>query len=111
MYKFKGKLIEKSDITNVGKTTKQEFVLQDTSTQWENFAKFDIYGDKIQFLKHVNLNEEIEVSFNIKGRQYNGKTYTNLVAYLVNSDYNKKTETIEQTQVTENNSQPDDLPF
>jgi hypothetical protein len=108
MYKFKGQLIEKSEIQNVGKTTKLEFVIKDSSTQWENYAKFDIYGDHIQKLKYVNLNEEIEVVFNVKGRQYNGKVYTNLVAYNINTDYNKK---VESNQVTDNNSNNDNLPF
>jgi hypothetical protein len=106
MYKFKGQLIEKSEIQNVGKTTKLEFVIKDSSTQWENYAKFEIYGDHIQKLKYVNLNEEIEVVFNVKGRQYNGKVYTNLVAYNINTDYNK----VHTHQVSDNNSK-NDLPF
>lgn len=108
MYKFKGHLIEKSEIQNVGKTTKQEFVIKDSTTQWENYAKFDIFGDHIQKLKYVNLNEEIEVVFNVKGRQYNGKVYTNLVAYQINDDYNKRQEA---NKVTDNNSNNDNLPF
>ena len=108
MYKFKGQLIEKSEIQNVGKTTKLEFVIKDSSTQWENYAKFDIFGDHIQKLKYVNLNEEIEVVFNVKGRQYKGKVYTNLVAYNINDDYNKKQQS---NQVTDNNSNNDNLPF
>jgi hypothetical protein len=98
MYKFKGHLIEKSEIQNVGKTTKQEFIIKDSSTQWENFAKFDIFGDHIQKLKYVNLNDEIEVVFNVKGRQYNDKVYTNLVAYNINVNNN-------------NNSDNKNLPF
>jgi hypothetical protein len=98
MYKFKGQLIEKSEIQNVGKTTKLEFVIKDSSTQWENYAKFEIYGDNIQKLKYVNLNDTIEVVFNVKGRQYNDKVYTNLVAYNINVDNN-------------NNSDNKNLPF
>jgi hypothetical protein len=107
MYKFKGQLIEKSEIQNVGKTTKLEFVIKDSSTQWENFAKFDIFGDHIQKLKYVNLNEEIEVVFNVKGRQYNGKVYTNLVAYNINTDFKK----VNTQQVSDNNSDNNNLPF
>jgi hypothetical protein len=107
MYKFKGQLIEKSEIQNVGKTTKLEFVIKDSSTQWENYAKFEIYGDHIQKLKYVNLNEEIEVVFNVKGRQYNDKVYTNLVAYNINTDFKK----VNTQQVSDNNSDNKNLPF
>jgi hypothetical protein len=108
MYKFKGQLIEKSEIQNVGKTTKLEFIIKDSTTQWENYAKFDIFGDHIQKLKYVDINEEIEVLFNIKGRQYNGKVYTNLVACNINTDYNNKVET---TKVSNNNLNNHNPPF
>lgn len=96
MYKFNGQLRERSEIQEVGKTTKLEFVIHDNSSKWENFAKFEIYGDNIQKIQDMNLNDKVEVTFNIRGRQYNGKFYTNLVAYNITK---------------ENNSNNQDLPF
>lgn len=96
MYKFNGQLRERSEIQEVGKTTKLEFVIHDNSSKWENFAKFEIYGDNIQKVKDLNLNDKVEVTFNVRGRQYNGKFYTNLVAFNITK---------------ENNSNNQDLPF
>lgn len=85
MYRLKGKLIEKGEIKSFGENnkTKMEFILKDSDSQFESLVKFEIYNGMIEMIKGTEINEEIEVDFNVRGNKYKDKYYTNLVAFRV----------------------------
>jgi len=62
---------------------KVEFVVT-TKEQYPQDVKFDIVKDKIDnFLQYNKVGSEVEVSFNIRGNEYNGKHYVSLQAWKV----------------------------
>jgi len=62
---------------------KVEFVVT-TAEQYPQDVKFEITQDKVDnFLQYNKVGDEVEVSFNIRGNEYNGKYYVNLQAWKV----------------------------
>lgn len=60
---------------------KRSFVIETMDTQYPKKVCFDVWGDKIDQLQAVGIGEEIEVSFDIESREFNGKWYTNAKAW------------------------------
>jgi single-strand DNA-binding protein len=46
-------------------------------------VKFQINQDKCNILDKFKEGQEVEVSFNLRGREWNGKYFTNLEAWKV----------------------------
>ncbi|MEI6815685.1 MAG: DUF3127 domain-containing protein [Bacteroidota bacterium] len=93
-YEFTGKLIEKYDAVQVTeKFKKREFVLekdeQAGSFSFTNQIKFQLSQDKCALLDNIQLNTEIKVSFNVRGRRWekDGRVnyLTNLEAWRIES--------------------------
>ena len=67
-----------------GTWEKQDFVVE---TQ-ESFPKkicVTCWGDKIDTLNRFNIGDMIKVSFDVESREYNGKWFTNLKAWRLDS--------------------------
>ena len=91
-FEIVGKLIEKFDTQQVSdRFKKREFViLKEENANGSIFTdhiKFQLIQDKCDVVEDVNLNDEIKVTFNIKGNKWekNGQTsyFTNLDAWKV----------------------------
>ncbi len=91
-FEIVGKLIEKFETQQVSdRFKKREFViLKEENVNGSIFSdhiKFQLIQDKCDVVDAVNLNDEIKVSFNIKGNKWekNGQTsyFTNLDAWRV----------------------------
>lgn len=63
--------------------TKREFVIT-TNEQYPQDVKFEIIKDKVQLLNSVKVGDNVQVSFNVRGNEYNGKYYVNLNAWRLN---------------------------
>ncbi len=102
---------------------KRSFVIETMDTQYPKKVCFDVWGDKIDQLQAVGIGEEVEVSFDIESREFNGKWYTNAKAWK----FEKKQAGAQAPQAQGNNPLPgvgemppppppsleptDDLPF
>ena len=60
--------------------TKREFVVT-TNEQYPQDVKLEFIKDKTTLLDGLSEGEEVEVSFNVRGNEYNGKYYVNLQAW------------------------------
>lgn len=56
---------------------KREFVVR-TDEMYPQEVKFELYKDKISLIDSYKLNEQVRISFNIKGSQWEGRFFTNL---------------------------------
>jgi len=120
-FELSGKLIEKLDTQQVTSTfRKREFVLEKKESasgrEFIEYIKFQLNQDRCELLDNCKLNEELNVSFNIKGRKWekDGK-----VSYFLNLEAWK----IDKVSGENNQSAPppsmadippemdDDLPF
>jgi len=63
--------------------TKVEFVVT-TPDEYPQDVKFEMVKDKAEnFLKYNKAGDNVEVSFNVRGNEYNGKHYVSLQAWKV----------------------------
>ncbi|HZH71080.1 MAG TPA: DUF3127 domain-containing protein [Mariniphaga sp.] len=96
---------------------KQEFVLETT----EQFAKkvcFTLFNDKLSLIDNINTGDEVEVSFNLESREFNGKWYHNINAWKIDkaSSGNEMNDFIPEYRPEDippepNDSGESDLPF
>lgn len=62
--------------------SKREFVVT-TQEQYPQDIKLECIKDKTSLLDNLNVNDDVKVSFNLRGNEYNGKYYVNLQAWRV----------------------------
>lgn len=84
-----GKLVKALDVesgtSKAGKEWKKQSFVIDTGAQFNPEVCFSLFGeDKIAMLQGINPGEEIEVSFNLSSREYNGRYYHNIDAWRIN---------------------------
>lgn len=91
-FELDGKLIEKFDVNQVSDTfRKREFVIEKTENQggmeFTDHIKFQLTQDRCNLLENLNLQDEIRVSFNIRGRRWvkddKVSYFTNLEAWRI----------------------------
>ena len=70
---IKGKILEIYETQQVTDSfKKREFVLEYAENpQYPEFVKFEMIQDKCSILDGYKANDEVDVSFNIKGRKWN----------------------------------------
>lgn len=72
-----------SGVSRAGKEwKKQEFILE-TDEQFPRKVCFTLFGDKVDMINSVGQGQEVEVSFNIESREYNGRWFTNVNAWKI----------------------------
>ncbi len=71
MYKFQGKIKVINDIQEISeKFKKREFVVTDTSSMYPQDVMFQSVQDKCSMLDGYSVEDEVEVSFNLRGREW-----------------------------------------
>ena len=71
MFKISGTIKVKNDTVKVSeKFSKREFVLTDNSGPYEQHISFQATQDKCSLLDPLNVGDQVEVSFNLKGREW-----------------------------------------
>ncbi|MBN2773403.1 MAG: DUF3127 domain-containing protein [Prolixibacteraceae bacterium] len=74
-----------SGVSRAGKEwKKQEFVIE-TDEQFPKKVCFTLFNDKTSLADNVTVGQEVEVSFNIESREYNGKWFHNINAWKIDS--------------------------
>lgn len=117
----KGKLLKilnkESGVSRAGNAwEKQEFVIE-TNDQYPKKVCFTLFGDKVSLISGVPEGEEVEVSFDVESREFNGKYYHNLNAWKIDRQSNAAPEYapppfgFDDIPPEPLEPQPDDLPF
>ena len=111
--KLSRKLSDESGTSKAGKEWKKQSFLVDTGAQYNPEICFQLFGDeKIEILNHHNEGDQVEVSFNLSSKEYNGRYFHNIDAWRI--------ENIGGTTASQNQDSPefnapsteeDDLPF
>lgn len=63
--------------------SKQDFVIE-TEEQFPKKVCFTLFGDKVSLLNGLSAGDQIDVSFNLESREFNGKWYSNINAWKIN---------------------------
>jgi single-strand DNA-binding protein len=77
-----GKVIKKYETENKsGSFQAREFVIEVESGQYPQFVKFQLVQDRCALIDEYNEGDEIKVHFDLRGREWQGKYFTNLNAW------------------------------
>jgi single-strand DNA-binding protein len=80
-YELLGILHKKYDIeSKSGSFQTREFVVT-TEETYPQFVKFQLTQDRCNILDNYNEGEKVKVHFDLKGREWQGKFFTNLNAW------------------------------
>ena len=84
-FKLTGKIIKIGDIQTFSSGfTKREFVIEEIENErYPQKIKFEVLKDKCELLDRYRLGATIEVSFNVRGNEHNGRYFVNLVAWRI----------------------------
>jgi hypothetical protein len=92
--------------------TKREMVVTVEDGKYSQDINLEFLQDKVSLLDGVAIGQEIKVFFDIRGREYNGRYFNNLVGWKIES---KEGAADDQPPVPDDGEAPgefeDDIPF
>jgi hypothetical protein len=84
MYEASGKLKWIGETQNFASGfSKREFVVTTAHDKYPQDLKFEVVKDKCPALDPFALGQDVQVSFDIRGNEYNGKYYVNLSCWKI----------------------------
>ena len=99
----------------------REFVIETNDNNYLQYIKFQLTQDRCQIVDTYTEGEEVKVHFDLRGREWNGKYFTNLNAWKIEKGGMAIPSTPEATDdpfpktefptASEEPSFDDDLPF
>ena len=82
-FEIEGRLHKLYDTEVKGESFRvREFVIE-TQDQYPQFVKFQLTQDRCDLMNNYSENSMIKVSFDLRGREWNGKYFTNLNAWRI----------------------------
>jgi hypothetical protein len=87
--KYTGTIIEIGNAVQGETWIKQDFTIR-TEEQYPQLINFLTFNDCQDQLTRCKVNDEVTVFFNAKSRKFNDKWYTEITAWRININFNKK---------------------
>jgi len=82
-----GKLHKKYETENKTDTFRaREFVIEIDGGSYPQFIKFQCVQDRVTIIDNYNEGDQIKVHFDLRGREWQGRYFTNLNAWRVEGD-------------------------
>jgi single-strand DNA-binding protein len=100
--------------------TKREFVVTTADGRYPQDIKFECVKDKTGLLAAIKPGQQVTVSFDIRGNEYNGRYFVNLSAWRIESaksdsapagDGDSDSPPLDQLSPPEDGADSDSLPF
>lgn len=110
-YEVEGRIIAIDPIqTFASGFSKREFIICVPDGKYPQDIKFEMHKERANVLQDLNKGDEVSVGFNLRGNEYNGKYYVNLVAWKVDRAWkgDRKSASQEQPRDAQPVAQEDD---
>lgn len=86
MYELTGTVKEIFDEQTFGSGfNKREFVVTDEADKYPQDIKFECVKEKVELVNKLNKGDKVKVTFDIRGREWKGSYFVNLVAWKIDS--------------------------
>lgn len=83
-FEIEGVLTKKFEIeSKTSSFQAREFVIEISSGNYPQFIKFQLTQDRCAFIDNYEEGERMKVFFDLRGREWNGKYFTNLNAWKI----------------------------
>ena len=118
-YELSGKikLIQETQTFSSG-FTKREMVVTVEEGNYPQDISLEFLKDKISLLDNLSVGQQVTVSFDIRGREYNGRYFNNLVGWKIQGDsaavddgYHQSAPPADQFDSSPFDSMDDDIPL
>lgn len=112
MNKEKGTVVQVTPLQTISdKFRKQDFTIKTFDEKFPQFLTFQVVNDKCDLVRNLNVNDVVEVSYNLRGREWNSpegvtKYFNTIEAWSINLS----SQPVQTTQAP-SNEDDDDLPF
>lgn len=103
------KLINETQTFDSG-FSKREFVVT-TKEQYPQDIKIEVVKDKCDLLDTFKPGDDVDVSINLRGNEYNGKYYVNIQGWKIAKSEGGNAPTQQEAATTQVEDFEDDLPF
>jgi single-strand DNA-binding protein len=120
-YKAEGKIVKIFDAEQKSASFQaREFVIEVADGQYPQMVKFQLVQDKCELVNDYSEGDSVEVEFDLRGREWNGKYFTNLQAWrIARAGEGSASSSSGQTQASAPQAAPaaasadfdDDIPF
>jgi len=93
--------------------SKRELVVSVPDGNYTQDISLEFIKDKADLLNDLSLGEQVTVSFNIKGREYNGRYFNNLQGWKIHRQNQSKDESTSMNSMQQDTYpfDNDDIPF
>lgn len=82
--RYERKLDTQNGTTKAGKSWSKETIIVTTTEEYDNVYPIEFFGDKaIANLNNATVGDMVEVEFNIKANEYNGRHYVSLGGWKI----------------------------
>ena len=82
-FDIEGKLVKKYDAESKSPTFQtREFVIEVNSGNYPEFVKFQLTQDRCSLIESYHEGDRIRVHFDLRGREWQGKYFTNLKFFV-----------------------------
>lgn len=112
-----GKIIVLNDTETVGSagTFKKRLVVVETSEQYAQKVPIDFVQDKCSVLDNYKVGDNVTVSINIRGNEYQGKYYVSLNGWKINKSETQNNSAVDAYEAkqspTPQDEESDEMPF
>jgi hypothetical protein len=104
-YTIEGKVVVVTETTQITeKFAKREIVIE-TDDKYPQQVMLEFSQDKGQLLDDCKVGDQVQIGFNIRGREWNGKYFTRLEGWNIKIDISNQTKNDIRNEID------DDLPF
>ncbi len=104
-----GQILVKEETKEVGtKGFKKRLVVIETDEQYSQKVPIDFVQDKTSILDKYKVGDNVRVSINVRGNEYNGKYYVNLQGWRIEAIETPPEVELPKVEIDE---ETDDLPF
>lgn len=116
-YEITGNLVMRGQVETKGESFQvREFAIKtNDGSQYDNFVKFQCVQARTSIVDGLSKGDEIKVHFDLRGREYDGKYYTNLNAWRVEKVSEAAPQSTAKPEPTKEpvavSAGDDDLPF
>lgn len=73
--------LEEGVSQRTGNSWKKKSWVLETMGQYPRKAKFDVFGDRVEMFKQLEVGKAYSVSVDVESREFNGRWYTDLRAF------------------------------
>lgn len=87
MSEIKGKIILKGETETFGANNfRKRLLVIETNEQYPQKIPVEFVQDKCNLIDNYQLNQNVTISINLKGNEYNGKYYVSLQGWKIQSN-------------------------